>query len=334
MPKPTSGQLDQNTALATQSCLCAARFDVDTHQFVSSKDDIQGFLKNDLDFSRLLKLQFWFKFLGRKSHVRPLHDQRAHSRTIVVLEQADMHMLWTGTKIYLKPLPRYLLSTEIWETYFLCIEKDKCSCRKSPPKPSYGCKAEDFGTALGFLHSYIQLIQYESDFAIALEARLVPKELDWPTWVNIVDQVLSKQARPPKKNKRFEYGEMRLSRIDAIASIPFLTTDWNTLRGYYFPYTEYSQRFEHSFRLLFTVFVYFSIVLAALQVGLAIDNVKAWPFFMGGAEWSIRLIMGFILFAMLRIVFLIFVYASSNAWATRKWLYASKKAEESRMKQE
>jgi hypothetical protein len=57
---------------------------------------------------------------------RPLHYQQAASREIVVVEKMDLHLVWEPNRIYLKPLPRYLLSHSFWRDHLVC--KPGCCC--------------------------------------------------------------------------------------------------------------------------------------------------------------------------------------------------------------
>ncbi|KFA54456.1 hypothetical protein S40293_10222 [Stachybotrys chartarum IBT 40293] len=71
-----------------------------------------------------------------------------------------MHLIWTTSRIFLKPIPRFLLEPCFWTEYLYCgHEYERCGLRKC---------------ALSFLFSYAALLSYESDFRIAEEKRLLP----------------------------------------------------------------------------------------------------------------------------------------------------------------
>jgi hypothetical protein len=90
-----------------------------------------------------------------------------------------MHLLWETSKIYLKPLPRYLLSSDFWKHNLICKDCNYLSETTSRSRLITVCrKRKLYSLALGLLHSYMQLIRYESDFAIAKEEHLVPSDLD------------------------------------------------------------------------------------------------------------------------------------------------------------
>jgi hypothetical protein len=70
----------------------------------------------------------------------------------------------------------------------------------------------------------------------------VPSDLDWITWIDISAQVLQQFHESLKRDKRYEYGELRLNRVNLLMSIPLLQEVFSPLRDYYFPFNEYSQR--------------------------------------------------------------------------------------------
>ncbi len=67
------------------------------------------FLKTNLEVSRLSNIFSFLWFAGRPCNVRPLHRQRLFQRSIIITEQADLHLVWYDNQIYIKPLPPFLL---------------------------------------------------------------------------------------------------------------------------------------------------------------------------------------------------------------------------------
>ncbi|KAH8651794.1 hypothetical protein BGZ61DRAFT_487580 [Ilyonectria robusta] len=41
-------------------------------------------------------------------------------RVVIVTERMDMHLVWTTGRIFLKPIPRFLLELRYWEEYLPC----------------------------------------------------------------------------------------------------------------------------------------------------------------------------------------------------------------------
>ncbi|KAI9869343.1 MAG: hypothetical protein M1813_000132 [Trichoglossum hirsutum] len=205
-----------------------------------------AYIKDDLSVKRLNDIHSWLWFAGRPMPPRPLNYQLASSREIVVNEQMDLHLVWMTTprRIFLKPIPRYLLDRRFW-TEDLVGKKEE---------GLYGC-------ALGLLLSYAALIQYESDFHIAKDKHLLPESLTWDSWVGLVGQLLANKY--DSINTRYLYGELRLSRLNKIY--------WahGRLRGYRFPYQSYGEMFTANLAPVTGITVYIALVLTAMQVGLA-----------------------------------------------------------------
>ena len=81
-------------------------------------------------------------------------------RQLIVTKKTDLHMVWHGSKIYIKPLPEFLLCHTVWEK-FLC---------QYP---------ELYRRGLGLLFSYVQLIRAKSDLRVAHSTGLLPDDITW-----------------------------------------------------------------------------------------------------------------------------------------------------------
>lgn len=234
------------------------------HSLQKVSDDPVKFFTDDLDVSRLDRIQR--SFIGLcltsryKSVARSLHRQLMMDRRIIVTEQADIHLTWDHDGIYIKPLPAYLLNSDVWTNY-LCL---------SPIL---------YRSACGFLLSYIWLITRESDFHLAIthQPPLLPplnQTWTWSTWRSLVADLShtinidSREAVSP----RYTYGELRLDRLNQIHRFSpsmLFSKDHALMRGYHHRYHNYGAFFEHNFSGLIVIFAYVSIVLSAMQVGLA-----------------------------------------------------------------
>jgi len=222
-----------------------------------------------------------------------------------------MHLVWEPNKIFIKPLPRYLLSHKFWIENLVC--KPTCSCassttrigtdtpNKTPstvknprPQPSSSldskqqCTGQDSGRicqqhqlydcAYGFLSSYVALIQYESDFRIAQSAFLLPETVTWTIWRELVRQLLDEKNRKRLPNKRFFFGELRLNRLNMIYRIRL-----GSLRGYRLGYQTYGSFFGANLAPILSVITYIVVVLTAMQVGLATDRLGKNDIFQGAS---------------------------------------------------
>jgi hypothetical protein len=277
------------------------------------KDDIQTFLRDELCVPRLNRIHSYLWLAGRQIAARPLHRQAMMSRRITVTEQVDLHLAWSESCIFVKPLPVYLLDYQFWEDN-LCND------------------SELYESARGFLLSYAWLISREIDFIIASDSnqrpRLLPPCLTWPRWVSFIESFLSSvdldDSTKRGFNRRYQYGELRINRLNSIYRLaPVLRLQY-FIRGYYVGYNRYDVFFQRNFAWLIVVFAYVSIVLTAMQVGLVTDNLAKDSRFQsasyGFAVFSI--VVPFVVVGVMIFVFLVLFL--HNFWATvvslrRRW---------------
>lgn len=240
----TSAQVAANST--TSVPLLPASYRTPEDNIGVPRHDVFTYLSRELNVERLNNVHTWLRIVGRPMPPRALHRQKMMFREIVITEQMDLHLVWSGKQIFVKPVPRFLLDIEFWG--------DRCQL--------YRC-------ALGFLLSYAALISYESDYAIAQEERLLPREVTWSLWVSLVEQLLDRRNLT-NINKRYVYGELRLSRLNQIHRF----REGKLIRGYLYRYNQYSVFFRANFRQLITIFAYITIVLSAMQVGLATTKLQ------------------------------------------------------------
>ena len=221
--------------------------------------DLQTYLEGDLDVDGLNKVHKHLWFAGLPQRARPLHHQLMIDRKIMLTERADLHLLWHDDRLYLKPLPDYLLSYGIWEAALL---KDGIL----------------FENAKGLLLSYLWLIRQKSDFLIAQSEDLVSKDLTWGHWATFVTAIFSNIVSDSFDgiSPRYLYGELRLSRVNLIYRLCRNTRSSKTLiRGHFYGYHTYASFIGQNFAWVLTVIVYITIVLTAMQVGLATTELQS-----------------------------------------------------------
>ncbi|KAF6823369.1 hypothetical protein CPLU01_11450 [Colletotrichum plurivorum] len=249
---------DDLMAPALFPVLDPAAVNVDPVQLAS----IHDWVDEETDLRRLSDIHGWLWIVGRPMPPRPLHHQRVLNREIVIAERMDLHLVWTTNRIFVKPLSRFLLEPRFWVRFLHCdnassIETNQCAC---------GGRRE---RALGFLFSYAALVAHESDFQIAKELRLLPEGVQWPAWRATVRELLRTSPIYPRIDRRFYYGELRLSRLNKIYYY------WKTpLRGYLSRWNQYGSFFYDNFALLAGSTVYIAVVLSAMQVGLATNVLQ------------------------------------------------------------
>src|SRR2546421_2784616 len=226
-----------------------------TGKVILPRDDLEAFVRNELDVSRLEEIKDRLWLAGRVHNIRPLHRQQLVGRKILVTEQADLHLLWQDDKIFVKPLPAWLLDGDFFQ--------------KHDPAGSM------LPAARGFLNSYILLISYEIDFILAQELHLLPPDVDWKGWLDIVQDLLPDFLGDERKiSPRYHYGELRLSRINWIYRFDPRFRFRHFCRGYHSSSQTFQSFLNRNFGWLLVVFVYFTILLTALQVGLATNQLR------------------------------------------------------------
>lgn len=257
---------------------------------------MEAFLRYELCVPRLDKIYNHLWLAGRKGMAaRPLHRQAMMDRDITVTEQVDLHLVWAHSKIFIKPLPAYLLDIAFWEEY-LCSDK------------------ELHESACGFLLSYAWLISRESDFQTATgfdeRPRLLPEGLSWPQWVTFMEDFLRGIDLDDGKrfgfNRRYDFGELRANRLNMIYRLAPALRFRHFIRGYYYGYNRYDVFFRRNFAWLIVVFAYLSIVLTAMQVGLA-TSILSEDYRFQAASYGFAVFSIMVPVVMVGIVLLIFV---------------------------
>ena len=261
-------------------------------------------IARELDLRRLHRVASWLWVAGRPMPPRPLHYQLLLGREIFVTEQMDMHLVWTTGRIFLKPLPRFLLEPRFWTDHLAPAEaagaRDGIRAHAHPVL--WRC-------ALGFLFSYAALITHESDLLIAQEKHLIPAEVGWPAWRILVAQ-LDTEHIYPRIDERFHYGELRLSRLNKI----YVLSQRPILRGYMSQWQQYGSFFQDNFAWLASATVFIAIVLTAMQVGLATKTLADNDAFQSASYgFTVFSILGPLVAAGL--IFLAFCCMFINNWA-------------------
>lgn len=117
--------------------------------------------------------------------------------------------------------------------------------------------------ALGFLRSYLYLIQHKSDFILATDEklRLIPKKISHSDFVNFImafDKIEDIDVAP-----RYHFGELRLSRLNFWTRIFLRRFTYHKVHG------QYGAHFAQFYGPMLFSFGVLSVALAAMQVALA-----------------------------------------------------------------
>lgn len=236
------------------------------------------FLKTEFwdDDLETMAPHLWVLTTQSSANINALHAQRVKGRQIIVTESPHLHLVWIHDRIFLKPIPRYLLSHTFWKIFLVSAS--------SPLGPDQHQIRE---AALGYLRTYKYLIRHESDFMIAQEKnlQLIPAETSWPQFCSFVSGF--GYIRDANVSGRYKYGELRLTRLNFYCKI--------LLRKYHFEqinaqYDAYYSRFYAPFLFVFGIL---SIILSAMQVEMAVEQVASTPWipFRAMSRWFSLLVV-------------------------------------------
>ncbi|KAH7117682.1 hypothetical protein B0J11DRAFT_89690 [Dendryphion nanum] len=251
-----------------------------------------SFLTSHLD---IIAPYLWMAFTPTYTHISPIHFQAARGRNIITTENVHLHLVWYYDRIFIQPLPAYLLSSAFWE---YIEETDQ----------------EVYQAAAGFMRTYSCLIKYEIDFrrAQSPELGLIPTgdSADPITYEKFVEFIapfadLVDSAVSP----RYQYGEMRLTRLNWFARIFLRKLTYHHIHA---QWNEYIGRFLAPF---LTIFILLSSALAAMQVELTVQSappsLKNWDAFARVCRWFsvlVLVLIAVIVTYSLSLVLFMFVY--------------------------
>lgn len=260
-------------------------------------------LGQDFCASNLDKLSPYLGLVATQSstHITPLHGQLVRGRSIVLSENPELHLVWIGERIFIKPLPRFLLSWAFWKGFLV----------ETPP--GFDSERREFliRSILGFMRTYRLLIQYESDFRIAQEMGLLPSSVD--DFTRFIDFISSFKNIPDALVcRRYHFGELRLSRLNFWAKI-FLHK-WQFHKVHW----AYGEYFAQFYGPLLFVFATLSLILNAMQVAVSATTPPPWEEFVKVTRRFSVVVLIFLLSACAALL------ALFTFMALREMIYASK----------
>lgn len=219
-----------------------------------TKHDLESYYIAELRTERLDAIKTYLWLAGLSRCARPLHRQQLLGRKILITEDPNEHLVWHEARIFVKPLPVFMFDLDCWAQRF-CTTK------------------EVHGSACGFMLSYAWLVRHPSDLRIAHETGLLPEAIDWATWTDFIDDFLAHVDLDGLSgiSPRFQYGELRLSRLNKI----YRLTRWrwdDIVQGYMTASTWYQDFFVRNFSWLIALFAFMSVVLSAMQVLVGISR--------------------------------------------------------------
>lgn len=222
--------------------------------------------------------RLWMMSTQSNANISSLHQQRVKGRMIVITEDPRLHLIWIYDRVFIKPLPRYLLSYGLWKDHLLPGNSSLVGASQEEQQKMLQVQQ----SILGFLRTYFYLIQHESDFQIACnkDVRLLPPDISWLEFCNVSQQF--DRIEDDQVSKRYYYGELRLTRLNLYAKFWLRRFHYEQVHGQYGPF------FARFYGPLLFVFGVASIILSALQVELAAETLLTahrWPSLWFASRW-------------------------------------------------
>jgi hypothetical protein len=223
---------------------------------------LPSYLRSELVTPKLNKMfpYLWLVTTQSSAHVTQIHAQRVRGRSIIIAENPELHLVWIESRLFLKPIPPYLLSHAFWRVHLAADGPGAGDLRPA---------------ALGYMRSWSHLVKHESDFRLAQEEHLIPDGVTWPAFSALIAgfaRVADEDVSP-----RYQYGEMRLSRLNLWARVAlgkwvFQKVAW-----------QYSEVFGRYYAPVLFVFGILSVILSAMQVGS--QTRPDWSEFLSASAW-------------------------------------------------
>jgi hypothetical protein len=181
---------------------------------LDDSDSLRRHLELELCSADLDRLshKLWMLSAMSSANVSALHRQKVKGRAIVITEDPKLHLVWSEGRIFIKPLPGYLLSWQFWN---LILEL--------PPSPRTSTLGDSLDRvrqwSLGYMRTYAYLIRHESDLRIAKSEGLLPadKSLTWTKFRAFAKEISN--ISDSDVCHRYTYGELRLTRLNFYARL-------------------------------------------------------------------------------------------------------------------
>lgn len=161
--------------------------------------------------------------------------------------------------------------------------------------------------AMGFMRTYSYLVRYESDFSLAQEKGLIPKNEPSKddeclmSWVNFVRLVSSFDGFGDEEvSPRYSYGELRLTRLNFYSRIFLRKLTFHHIEA------QWGTFLSSALAPFVVFFIIISVILNAMQVVLAVQNIDnpglSWTAFTSVSKWFSVFVL---VLAMLVILFIL-----------------------------
>ncbi|KAI5809816.1 hypothetical protein DFH27DRAFT_536428 [Peziza echinospora] len=195
--KPTPDELLEEMKLAGQTV------GGDDEDSSKSTDPTKVYLRQELAVSALNRIHdnlYLFGTIDEKLRtVHPLTHYLNLNLKITPTDDSEKHLLLIRevSKIYIKPLPTFLVNTDFWSVFDSC-NSDKQFKETLVNSPLTRSDVKDLGKlAYGFLKSWSRLVCTIEDYDIAIRLNLLPNpEFGFEAW----KKILQEPSKLEKKN--------------------------------------------------------------------------------------------------------------------------------------
>ena len=216
--------------------------------------------------------RLWLVATQSSASISPLHHQIVRGRAIVRTENPELHLVWISDRVFVKPLPPFLLSHSFWKVVF----------EEATGPPLLSADRELlYRSAVGYVRTYCHLIKHESDFEIAVQNHLVPLNITFEAFCGFIKDF--RQVPDSAVSARYRYGDLRLTRLNLWSKVFLRKFKFEEVAG------QYSEYFFPLFQPLLFAFGTFSVLLSAMQVDLGVEQLQgvdsAWQTFSGVSRW-------------------------------------------------
>ncbi|KKK17097.1 hypothetical protein AOCH_003658 [Aspergillus ochraceoroseus] len=260
------------------------------------------FVTPDLD---RLGPHLWLVAKQDSTHISSLTEQAVRGRRVVITENPELHLVWAYDIVYLKPIPKYLLSHPFWEFYLT---------RQNPVVSNDTAREAIVRGARGFLRSYFYLIQHKSDFLTATNEGLclLPHGIRYSQFMRFISAF--EKVQDSDVSPRYHFGQLRLTRLNFWSKVFLQRLNFHKM------YWQYGTLFANYYGPLLFVFGWFSVALSAMQVALAVEdtNSTASPWYIFATVSRVFSVVTLFVI-LLSIVFLIVVF---TVHVVRELVYA------------
>ncbi|EEP75508.1 predicted protein [Uncinocarpus reesii 1704] len=280
--------------------------------------ELASYLQAELITADLNKLapHLWLVAKQDSAHISSLTHQIVRGRQIIITENPGLHLVWIYDRVYIKPIPKYLLSHAFWGFYLCGVD--------SPIRPD--ARQQLVQAALGFLRSYFYLVQHKSDFSIATndDHRLIPKSISYSEFVSFIKAFDGKRIGDDIVSPRYAFGELRLSRLNLCSKVFLRRISYHKIHG------QYGEHLAQFYGPILFIFGIFSVLLSAMQVALAVQAMgtssRSWLTFAQVSRWfSVFTIICSAILALVPVVSLLVLLTRETVFALTK-LYEKRTA--------